>query len=269
MADEEITWKVASWLWDRKDDIGRKLGDLYRWFRGQGAKDPERGILILGPGGVGKTTLGRILAGEMNWLTDAPWEYEESVTEVVVPPGQEHRRESSWNELLGNVSADRYRGIILVSAYGYHDLALRSYRQHALYQGNKDEFVRAYTADRRAEEIQVLRQLAPHLKASPGRVWLVSVVAKEDLWYPDRHAVEQHYRDGDYGAEIRGLLAATDRRHVRHEYAFASLVISNFDAAPNERLVKNVEGYDHRLQVGSVRRLIEILDALRTWEGQT
>jgi hypothetical protein len=171
--------------------------------------------------------------------------------------------------LLGNVATGQYRGIILVSAYGYHNLDIRSYKQHPLYEGNKDEFLNAYTADRRAEEIQVVRQLAPYLKTAAGRTWLLSVVAKEDLWYQDQSTVQQHYKDGEYGAEVRGLMSGKDLRHVRHEFAFVSLVISNFDTACDERLVKNTAGYDQQRQFGSVRRLIEVLDALRMWEGQT
>lgn len=27
--DTELGWKIASWLWERKDEIGRKLTELY------------------------------------------------------------------------------------------------------------------------------------------------------------------------------------------------------------------------------------------------
>jgi hypothetical protein len=100
MADEETGWRIANWLWDRRDEIGRKLADLYRWIRGQASQEkPNRGVLILGPGGTGKTTLAWILTGEVNWLLDSPWEYSQSIhteqyrlpgtpaVEVVVPPG--------------------------------------------------------------------------------------------------------------------------------------------------------------------------------------
>ena len=48
--------------------------------------------------------------------------------------------------------------------------------------------------------------------------------------------------------------------------AFASLVIGNWTTGGGERLKKNTEGYDHEMQVTSVRRLFDLLDGLRQWE---
>jgi hypothetical protein len=47
----------------------------------------------------------------------------------------------------------------------------------------------------------------------------------------------------------------------------SSLVISNFVTGEGEVLAKNVEGYDGRRQVESVRRLFEVLKALMDWEA--
>src|SRR5439155_19898988 len=98
---------VVAWLWKNKDWIAARFGELKAWYhRGKGTKK-EPGILILGPGGAGKSTLARLLAGEYDYLRDLPGEYEESVgvetyvlkdsprVEVVVPPGQRQRREAT------------------------------------------------------------------------------------------------------------------------------------------------------------------------------
>src|SRR6185437_540616 len=160
-----------------------------------------------------------------------------------------------------------FRGIILLAAYGYHTLGRTSYKDNPLYAGNKDEFVKAFLAERRAEELAVLRQLAPHMKLNRNRLWFLTLVAKQDLWWPKRGEVEKHYRDGEYGAEIWQILPQQDQQRFRHEFVFASLVIRNFVTGRGEKLRPNAEGYDHALQVESLRRLIETIDALRTWEA--
>jgi hypothetical protein len=52
----------------------------------------------------------------------------------------------------------------------------------------------------------------------------------------------------------------------RHETAFASLLISNFRDGEGEVLRANNEGYDHKEQVDSLRRIFEIVFDLIEWE---
>ena len=273
------TGQVVGWAWTNRAEIGRRLADLRAWFRGPGPETESKpGILILGPGGVGKTTLGRLLAGEYDLLLESPGDYRESFgieryslkdapeVEVVVPPGQHHRREATWTDLHGEIAAGRFRGIILIAAYGYHTIARGRYRDHPLYSGDKDEFLKALLDQNRADELSVLSQLVPHLRQGRGRLWMLTLVAKQDLWWPRRTEVEAHYRQGDYGAELREILGRQDQRQFRHEFAFASLVISNFATATGERLKPNAEGYDHQEYGKSLRRLYETAGALKDWE---
>ena len=98
----------------------------------------------------------------------------------------------------------------MLAPYGYHTLGQISYKDHRLYRGDKDDLVKAYLEDRRAEELAVLRQLAPHARLSRGKFWILTLVAKQDLWWPQRAEVEKHYREGEYGAEIQRLLSQQD-----------------------------------------------------------
>ena len=77
---------------------------------------------------------------------------------MVVPPGQKHRHVATWSELLRTIGQGKYRGIILMSAYGYHSSGL-NYKEHELYAGNKEKFVETFLKDRRKEEVATLNGL--------------------------------------------------------------------------------------------------------------
>ena len=270
---------VLSWLWDNREWIKEKLGSLAFWVR----EPNERPILILGPGGCGKSTLLRMLTGQRDWLCEKPWEYKESVTqeclsddsdvEFVAVPGQPHHQKPYWEALKQEIATGKYRGIIFLTAYGYHTIGKGiQIKNHRLYvTGVKHPtaaFLARYLPDRRADELRVLRLLVPSLSVCDQKMWFLTVVAKEDLWTDEHGAVETHYRTGDYGAEIANLVAAKNAATFRHELAFASLVINNFMTAGGELLKKNHEGYDHKAQVESVRGLVELVGGFKDWESE-
>lgn len=272
---------VGKWVWEQRETVKVLLEEVFRWFRGKHDKGAEADrILVIGSGGCGKSTLGRLLSGGLDALLDLPGSYQESLgmetyplqddsaAELVVPPGQEHRRDVSWTALQADLANGLFRGMILLSSYGYHTLGDLSFRQHRLYRGGKREFLKEYLADRRNEEIRILKRLVPFVRTNPRRMWMLSLVTKQDLWWPRRTAVEQHYRAGAYGREIEELVEAFDNRRFHHELAFVSLVINNFKTGRDELMQKNVAGYDQFLQVQSIRRLFESVSVLMNWEAE-
>jgi hypothetical protein len=245
--------------------------------------EPQPGILIIGPGGTGKTTLARLLAGQHPTSPlELPGEYVESmqieqyavkdpVAGVVVPPGQHRHRARDWPQLHAAIAKGECRGIILVTAYGYHSLTGK-YKDHKIYKEldkkRLPDFVKRYRTAQQQDELGVLKNLADAVRLCQKKLWFLTVVTKEDLWHESTE-VESHYQEADYGRIVKELVAHHGHRQFRADVVLASLVISNFTTAiANELLVKNAAGYDQARQVKSLRRLFDCLEALRRWENE-
>jgi hypothetical protein len=281
--DDPFWMRALNWVWTNWETVEQRLKRLYHWFRGVRSDSPVGpGILVIGPGGTGKTTLGRFLAGEMVLpLLSEPWEYRESIAretfaladdsnvELEIFPGQQRHRPAIWESVRSEIAGGNYRGIILTSAYGYHSFWQISYKQHVLFQGSKERFLVDFLAAGRKEELRVFEYLRPALESISGRLWILVVVTKEDLWWPDRANVRNHYEgtDGPWQAILDAVRVANKNLELRTIVAYLSLVINNLTTAEGETLIKNAEGYDQRLQVNSQRHLLEVLDGLREWEN--
>lgn len=270
-------WSALKWVWSNKTEVLAQVARVRAWFR----SDPGRGILIIGAGGVGKTTLAAILSDEFDWLTSDPWEYQESYgieeyalsddprTRIVVAPGQTIRRAATWPDLERDVTNGKYRGVILVGAFGYHSLLRGSYKDHELFAGRREEFLIAFLNECRRDELAIQQRIASALVNAPGKMWVLTVVTKEDLWDAERPEADRFYTGGECATVFAPVLATKGATTFRQERVATSLVISNFTTGLGEVLRQNTAGYDHRRSVESVRRIQEVLDALRAWEAQT
>ena len=275
-----IKWPtVLGELSAHKHEIAAQLVKLHDWLSGATKSKDHRGVLIIGSGGVGKSTTGRFLSGDGVRLAESTGKYDESLgaerylldddpnVELIVPPGQKHRRDATWGQLQQTISAGGYRGIILPSSYGYHSLGQISYKHHRLYKGEKAAFMEAFLNECQADELAVLNRLSPHFSASDRKFWVVSLVTKQDLWWDRRSEVESHYREGKYGRLMAQITKRIGPDKFRHEAVFTSFVISNFTTGHGEVLATTVAGYDHNHQAESLRRFVNTLDGLRQWEA--
>ncbi|MGL6076363.1 MAG: hypothetical protein ACRC8S_19595 [Fimbriiglobus sp.] len=238
------------------------------------------GILIIGPGGVGKTTLARVLSGEQSSILEPIGVVERSITfeetqlqgredvSVITLPGQDRALVSSWKSALSQLVLGKYRGIILVSCYGYHKLPQASFKEHSTARDHptKTAFLDKYLSDRRQAEINLLRDLANSISLTQGKIWLLSVVSKEDLWSESALEVREHYEQGEYSKVIHDIANAKGAELFHHEIAYGAMAIMNFATEQEPTLVKNTAGYDQVRLAKSVMSVFQIVYKLKGWE---
>lgn len=268
--------EAALLLWEKSSAVQRALNRLRFLIRRGRLR-----VAIFGAGGTGKTTLGQFLSGRLN-PDAAVTKYRESITtetyrlggdvicSLIIPPGQPRRARHSWPELYRSLARGRSAGIMNVVAWGYHSFSFEGlgYRDHRLYQAgmSTEDFMAAFLADMRRLELDGLREIAPHLKTAPGRLWMVTLVTKQDLWWADRETVRRYYTEGEYNALIEDVARARGDDNFRHDYLSASLVLTNFRTDQGEILASTVAGYDQGIRLANLNRLFDAVIALVSGE---
>ena len=172
--------KVVEELWKRRKKIAKIMSDTFELVT-----KGELSVFAFGPGGSGKTTLGKVLSGKLN-LGELPTSYNLSLTTeayklsgrayaiLYVPPGQKHMRPMHWDALKQRMAASKRYIVINIVCNGFHSLSKIEFKQHKLYKSGTSprDFMKSYLNEQRQEEIAVLSDLMPHLKSAPGRLRL-------------------------------------------------------------------------------------------------
>jgi hypothetical protein len=220
---------------------------------------------------VGKSTFGKIIGGanplDISTPYDSSW-VNESVEltgdvpgSLLIGPGQADRAERHWPELLRTVAEGVAFGIVNVVSDGMHSLAIRSYKEHDSYRSDMslEQFREAYAGARRDEEIRMLKQLCDSVKIRKRSIWMVTVVNKQDLWWPDRVNVRGRYESGEYGRIVADLLKSLGRQKFQHEFLPCSMTLGNLTTPGGETLWPNASGYDQALHLQHMQTLFEKL----------
>src|SRR6185503_20138674 len=112
-----------------------------------------------------------------------------------------------------------------------------------------------YLKSCRKEEIRVVERLMPLITKSPRKLWLLTVVTKQDLWHDRNDVVRQHYLTGDYGKAVNKHF---DRKTqgLHSEVAFTCLITQNFQTGRKELLQNTIAGYDQARYNEAVQELL-------------
>ena len=223
-------------------------------------------IAVFGAGGVGKTTLGRMLSTDLATISQ-PTSYQESrdnetfwlasnpAQNVLIAPGQSRRMEQHAPIIRSELSkAKRACVVVHVAAYGYH----------ALTSGSKIPDVKAfddYLRRNKEREIEIVKEIATFLRLNETPpVRMITLITKQDLWWTESDAVIAHYESGEYQTAIETIAQAKGTQRFQHEYAYAALCHQNFKQSDGVVIKQTVAGYDDELRIGALTGLFDLME---------
>ena len=236
-------------------------------------------VLVLGPGGVGKTTLGAFLNGQKRSILEKPNEYITTVdfedfdidgidgASLHIAPGQARSLEHNWKSICRGLEDGEFAGVILVSSYGYHAIGNIDYKGNPAYEkGNSDtQFMKKYLVQRQQLEISLLDSVCKAIASSNQRIWLLNFVSKQDLWMRNSSDVEKYYTSGDYHQVIDTLLRTKNSENFRYDTTFGCVEIANFVTGRGVELAKCSAGYGQSQQADSLNHLLGTIKTLIRW----
>jgi hypothetical protein len=181
---------------------------------------------------------------------------------LLVGPGQDARR-AKWEEVLNEIKEGETLGLINVVSFG-HQTFNYPFEKHTLYKAGMTEkkFFAAYAKKQRAAEIEALDAATDGLKGYPRKVWMVTLVTKEDLWTGKSDEVKKHYEQGAYAEKVKQLGETIGAARFHHEFVYASLAIVNLKDLDGKSLCLHESEYDQAKQGESLERLMRVLEAL-------
>jgi hypothetical protein len=230
-------------------------------------------VAIFGAGGAGKSRLGNRLTIRGKEAEPAPTYHEDlrpvpkhwadRPGNIIVLPGQKERHHF-WADEFGKLS--RRKGIVNVVSWGMHAFSQESWQKNSSYISGMtlDEFMSSYERTCQEREISFLEEMKPHLFAASGDFWMVTLVAKQDLWWAKRDNVERYYTTGAYSQIISEIQGRRGWR-FQHEYVSAALEMDNWVTASGELLAPIAVGYDLRHYMSNLDNLFRVFDSMISW----
>lgn len=228
-------------------------------------------VLVLGPGGVGKTTLGRFVEDPDRKIVPQPYNESFGIEKVDVPgasaaqvmtaPGQERRLEASWDEIMAAVEKHKRIGLINVVANGFHSTSLNIQDLRKDIETSTQTKTR-YFHECREKELNQLREIELKFKKINKPLWMVTLVTKQDLWWADKSNVRKHYENAEYSEILKRISDQHTASNFRHEFFSVAFYAQNLLLPGEEPLVETTKGYDDSLKFAHQYRFMELLDQL-------
>ena len=125
-----------------------------------------------------------------------------------------------------------------------------------------EEFAIKYSASRRETEIKLLASLLENISSIPDKFWMITLVNKQDLWWPARKEVRLHYEVGEYGQRIEDFRAKFGVDKFQHEFVPASLSLGNLTSQSGELVMPTAAGYDTNIRVRHLRSFFDRFHSL-------
>lgn len=261
---EQAVGAAVTEVLQHRDHYFSLLSDIYDRI-----KNGEQNIYIFGAGGTGKSTLAEILeakaiVGQITGdYTLTKTEIESNVKgarfkNVWSVPGQDIYWNNVWGSLLDQLKTQRNVIVINVVAFGYHSMQLVELSQIKEFQsGINSRALNKFLEARQREEVQALKQIVGHLR-TVKHLDMLTVVSKQDLWWPKRHHVKRHYQklskesisadtpadQTTYQDQIQRLQEFIGTGNFRHNLLSVSFGNINFKTEDRYILQKTIGGYD-------------------------
>lgn len=231
-------------------------------------------VPVFGAGGVGKTTIKQIFSGEIDFF-DVRTEYRQSSLPEQAPltgdgsvglavlPGQDSA-DWHWREELSRIDVTKDVCVINVTAFGFHSFSMHSIQEHPIVHEapslDPTTFVHRYLDQRRQQELTLADRLCRGLDNIQNRLYVITLVNKQDLWWTKRAEVRTYYDSvyADRFAPLRNRLG--DR--FTHWIIPMSLTIESLRTVDGELIAPNSEGYDMRCHYGYALNAFRRIGAL-------
>jgi hypothetical protein len=241
--------------------------------------DGSLGIFIFGPQGTGKTTALGILSGEKE-VNDVPSEYISSAKnevakykghlffKVYAGPGQTSLSDVHWPDLYKKVGEFDRSLCIFCASYGCHAIFEEDFEALQTSSMNtKDSLVvKDYLEGKRQLEARLFSEFCTQISGVAGKLGLMLLVTKQDLWWAQRQGVAAHYSRGAFASGFRRLSDAKRAAGFVKAQQSASLSLQNLLTSDRQLLVPTTAGYDQLLQrvnyLALLRKLEEMVAAL-------